>query len=73
MKPNCASCKHMFITFNPDTPRGCRVYQIQTSSTPSLVVKKANGGSECIGFEPKEPKENSSKEKDLNDPKYWNS
>lgn len=68
MKPNCHKCKHFYVTYDPQIPRGCKAYGIKTASIPSQVVKRANGGSECIGFEPKAEKE---KKKDLNDPKYW--
>ncbi len=57
------------ITHNPDTPRGCKIYQIQSKQLPSIIVKQANQGAECIGFEAKpEPK---TKTKNLNDSKYW--
>lgn len=71
MKPNCRECKHFFVTFNPDMPRGCRAYGIKTASVPSMVVKNANGGADCIGFEAKPKKDEGEKAKDLNDPKYW--
>lgn len=50
-------------------PRGCRVYKIQSSVLPSMVVKKANNGEECAGFSPRITKE--SKTIDLNNSKYW--
>lgn len=52
-------------------PRGCRAYGIKTASVPSMVVKNANGGADCIGFEAKPKKDEGEKAKDLNDPKYW--
>ena len=68
MKPECRKCKHFFVTHNPAMPMGCRVYQIKSKQLPSLVVKQANGGSDCIGFQ---PKANKNKTKDLNDPSLW--
>lgn len=62
-------CKHFYITHDPKTPRGCRVYQIQTAHIPSQIVKRANNGSDCIGFKPKQTQ--APKKKDLNDPRYW--
>jgi len=70
MKPNCAKCKHYFITFNQSTPRGCRIYQIQSATMPSQVVKRANNGDECVGFSPKQTT-NSEAKIDLNNSKYW--
>ena len=69
MKPNCLKCKHYFITFNQDTPKGCRIYGIQSARLPSMIIKSANSGKECIGFKLKEMKK--LKSKNLNDDKYW--
>lgn len=72
MSPNCLKCKHYYITFDQYAPKGCRVYKIKSSSMPSIIVKQANNGNECIGFEAKENKEKDKNgKKDLNDPKYW--
>ena len=57
MNPNCMKCKHFYITYDKNMPKGCRVYKIQSSVLPSMVVKKANNGDECAGFSPKETKE----------------
>jgi len=69
MKPNCMNCKHFFITYDKNTPRGCRIYKIKSASLPSMVVKRANNGEECMGFSAKESK--SAKKLDLNDAKNW--
>jgi hypothetical protein len=71
MKPNCTKCKHYFITFNPRTPKGCRIYQIQSQALPSTIVKQANQGPDCIGFEAKPQANHANKKIDLNDPKLW--
>lgn len=72
MNPNCLKCKHYFITFDQYAPKGCRIYKIKSTTMPSQIVKRANNGVDCIGFEEKK-KNNStdSKKKDLNDPKLW--
>lgn len=69
MKPNCRNCKHFFITYNQQTPNGCRIYQIQSKQLPSIIVKQANAGADCIGHEAKPSK--TAKSKDLNDPRLW--
>ncbi|MDP7322141.1 MAG: hypothetical protein QF441_16170 [Bacteriovoracaceae bacterium] len=69
MKPNCMKCKHFYITYDQKTPRGCRAYKIQSQQLPSVIVKQANNGQDCIGFTPKENQQ--SKQKNYNDPKYW--
>lgn len=71
MKPNCMNCKHYFVTYDKNTPRGCRVYRIQSSLLPSLIVKKANNGQECLGYSPKEKRKPEHDKRNLNDPKYW--
>lgn len=68
MKPNCMKCKHFFITYDQSTPRGCKTYQIRSQQLPSVIVKQANNGADCIGFEPKKLKNS---KKDLNDSAYW--
>ncbi|MBC76833.1 MAG: hypothetical protein CME64_12535 [Halobacteriovoraceae bacterium] len=70
MKPNCSKCKHYYITFNQDVPRGCRAYGIQSASSPLQVIRNANSGQDCLGFELKD-REKEKKKKDLNDPRYW--
>lgn len=70
MKPNCMKCKHYFVTFDQYAPKGCRIYKIKSSTLPSIIVKQANGGVECIGFEEKASKDTKPK-KDLNDPSLW--
>jgi hypothetical protein len=62
-------CKHYFITHDSRTPRGCKVYQIKAAQLPSQIVKQANNGSECMGFEEKRP--NKPTQKNLNDSRYW--
>jgi hypothetical protein len=69
MNPNCTKCKHFYITFDQSTPRGCRAYQIKSAQLPSVIVKNANNGAECIGFESKPGQANN--KKNLNDTKYW--
>jgi hypothetical protein len=69
MNPNCTKCKHFYITFDQATPKGCRAYGIKSAQLPSVIVKSANNGNNCIGFEEKQ--KNIPKKKDLNDAKYW--
>ena len=70
MSARCRDCKHFYITFDPKTPNGCKVYQIQCKGQPSNIVKRANNGEECIGFSPK-VKKNQKARLDLNDSKLW--
>lgn len=70
MNSNCMKCKHFYITYDKNTPRGCKIYGIQSAKLPSIVIKNANSGKECIGFEEKQSKAQS-KALDFNDPKLW--
>lgn len=51
-KPLCRNCRHYFITFEAQTPYGCRKFGIKSRQVPSLAVASAGSG-ECQGFEPK--------------------
>ena len=68
-KPRCLKCAHYFSTFDPQKPRGCRLYSMKTASFPSQVVKRESG-SECAGYEEKAFK-GEKKGLDLSDPKLW--
>lgn len=69
MKPNCMKCQHFYITHDQRTPRGCKIYGIQSQQLPCMVVKRANNGADCIGYKAKPDKK--PKAKNLNDAKYW--
>jgi hypothetical protein len=56
LKPNCAKCKHYFITWDAKCPRGCKLYQIKSKDMPSEIVRMAGSG-DCQGFELKDSKE----------------
>jgi hypothetical protein len=66
---SCLRCKHYYSTFDPNQPRGCRLYGFRSARFPSMIVK-AESGNECQGFSEKK-KQSESKERDLNDPRYW--
>lgn len=68
--PNCSNCRHFFITWNPQTPNGCRRFGIQCRERPSQIVFMAGQG-ECQGFEEKiKPNKNQGK-LDLNRKDIW--
>ena len=64
-------CIHYFITYDQRTPKGCKIYGIQSQKLPSQIIKDANDGKDCIGFKAK-PEKMKEKTKNLNDDKYWN-
>ncbi|MEC7278140.1 MAG: hypothetical protein VXV96_17595 [Bdellovibrionota bacterium] len=69
MKKGCLRCKHYFSTFDPQKPRGCKLYGMKSHAFPSLIVKNETG-SDCMGFQEK-VKRKTEEKVNLNDPKYW--
>ena len=59
---NCNACKHLYVTWDYDAPRGCRAYGFKCSTVPSQVVLQ-NSGTECQLFEAKK-NQSSGKSKD---------
>ena len=53
-KPNCALCRHYFVTWDRDHPRGCRAFEVKSLEYPSVVVWRTSGRP-CEAYEPKEP------------------
>lgn len=48
--PNCAKCRHFFVTWDQDFPRGCKAYGFRAMEYPSFVVQRESG-IECQLFE----------------------
>ena len=46
---NCCKCKHFFVTWDKNFPRGCRLFGFKSRNLPSLTVQQATGKS-CINF-----------------------
>lgn len=67
--PSCMKCKHYFSSFNPQSPRGCRLFNFSSNKFPSMVVKEQTGAP-CKGFEARKQAQKKG-ELDLNDPKLW--
>lgn len=53
MQPNCFKCRHFFVTWDQQNPRGCRAYQFKGKAIPSTIVKSSSG-MDCLKFEKKE-------------------
>lgn len=52
--PACARCRHYWVTHQPATPHGCRVYGILSARLPSLEIRLASGA-DCSAFEERPP------------------
>lgn len=66
----CMRCIHYQVTFDPQAPRGCRLYQFKSATMPYIMVKQSTGH-DCHSFEEKNKKSEDDGKKDFNDPKYW--
>lgn len=65
----CMKCKHYQVTFEPNSPRGCKLYQFKSMVMPYILVKQSTGH-DCTSFEERKGEKLDSKV-DFNDPKYW--
>jgi hypothetical protein len=48
--PNCLKCRHFYVTWDYNFPRGCRMFGIKSREMPSLAVLR-NTGHNCPAFE----------------------
>lgn len=51
-RPDCLHCRHYFVTWEADKPRGCKAYEFKAAELPSDVVLAASG-EPCQMFERK--------------------
>jgi hypothetical protein len=49
-RPDCLHCRHYFVTWENDKPRGCRAYEFKSPEWPSQVVLESSGD-DCQLFE----------------------
>ncbi len=69
----CMKCKHYQVTFDPASPRGCKLYQFKSMTMPYILVKQSTG-SDCKSFDERKSQKDEAKDAvkvDFNDPKYW--
>lgn len=48
-KKKCLLCKHYYVTWDSDFPKGCLFFQLKSKQWPIDLVKKYSGD-ECQGF-----------------------
>ncbi|MDA1264409.1 MAG: uracil-DNA glycosylase [Planctomycetota bacterium] len=41
--PNCATCRHYYVTWEPKHPKGCRAYGFKSPGPPCMVVFQTSG------------------------------
>ena len=49
---DCLKCKYYFTSWDPERPRGCRLYGFKSKDYPNLVVMRETG-EDCLSFEEK--------------------
>jgi len=50
---NCFKCKHFYVTWDKNFPRGCKAMGFKTKRIPSEDVYRSSG-MDCLNFEKKE-------------------
>jgi hypothetical protein len=58
--PNCMNCKHFYITWDQNAPRGCKLYAIKSKQLPSIVIASTTKEKECLGYDEKVKSNNKS-------------
>lgn len=70
----CMKCVHYQVTFDPNAPRGCKLFNFKGITMPYIMVKQATGH-DCTHFETRSSQNDkdgkNGKKNDLNDPKNW--
>jgi hypothetical protein len=51
---DCFTCRHFYVTWDRNFPKGCRAMGFKTREMPSVAVFK-NSGEDCLRYEPKGP------------------
>jgi hypothetical protein len=46
----CHGCTHLYVTYDPATPWGCRAHAFKSRQMPYVIVKGAVG-TDCAAFE----------------------
>jgi hypothetical protein len=68
---NCFQCKHFFITWDKNFPRGCKVYDVKSRDLPCMIVA-ASTKEGCVAYELKANKvEKKDNGLDLNRDDLW--
>lgn len=51
-KIDCMKCKYFYITWDSNSPRGCKYFNFKSKQLPSTVVLQSSGEA-CLKFAPK--------------------
>ena len=48
-RANCFKCEYFALTWEPKTPRLCKLYGFKTTKMPSVLFYETTG-SQCVGY-----------------------
>jgi hypothetical protein len=51
---DCHKCEHYYVTWEEQTPHGCRAMGFKSRRLPSMVVRKSTPDMDCLSFKKKE-------------------
>nr|WP_042351135.1 hypothetical protein [Bacillus massiliigorillae] len=49
---NCVKCRHYFVTWDQQSPKGCRAFGFKSKLLPSMIVLQSSGQN-CMKYEEK--------------------
>jgi len=49
---DCMKCRHYYVTWDPNYPKGCRAFGFKSHAMPSIAVRSSSG-KPCMSFESK--------------------
>ncbi|MDG1049686.1 MAG: uracil-DNA glycosylase [Planctomycetota bacterium] len=64
----CQGCRHLYSTWRPERPRGCRAYGFESATWPSAVVEQSIGH-RCDLFEARTQPEQATSPRRRSEPK----
>ncbi len=68
----CKDCLHYYITYDPNNPNGCKIFNFKAKKMPIQILLD-QGEKSCLAFEDKIEKKYDKKNDSINydDDKFW--
>lgn len=54
MLVNCHNCEHYYVTWDEQTPHGCRAMGFKSKQIPNIVVQKTTPNLDCLSYKKKD-------------------
>ncbi|MBW2011681.1 MAG: uracil-DNA glycosylase [Deltaproteobacteria bacterium] len=51
---DCRKCEHYYVTWDKDSPHGCRGMGFKSRQLPIIIVRNTSRGMDCLLFKKKE-------------------